>query len=147
VYVGSNAYITFGSGSSNYSGLSASNPAIDKIMMNSGDRSWQRVATYSTSSYVRIRYEGSASTSGTVGASTVIYECTIFNPSVQSGNSVIEWIIGSSNIISSTNIAGIYSSSALITAWSPAANTSYVFASNSTGTAWQVYSAYISGYY
>ena len=43
-YIGSNMYITFGGGSSNYSGLSSTNPALDKIMMNSGDRSYQRVA-------------------------------------------------------------------------------------------------------
>ena len=44
VYIGSNFYITFGGGSTNYSGLSTTNPALDKIMMNSGDRSYQRVA-------------------------------------------------------------------------------------------------------
>jgi hypothetical protein len=48
-YVGSNAYITFGNGSSNYSGLSTTNPPFDKFMFNSGDRSYQRVA-YTTGS-------------------------------------------------------------------------------------------------
>ncbi len=43
-YIGSNMYITFGAGSSLYSALSSTNPALDKIMMNSGDRSYQRVA-------------------------------------------------------------------------------------------------------
>lgn len=43
-YVGSNMYITFGGGSTAYSGLSSTNPALDKIMMNSADRSYQRVA-------------------------------------------------------------------------------------------------------
>ena len=48
-YVGSNAYITFGNGSTNYSGLSTTNPALDKFMFNSGDRSYQRVG-YATGS-------------------------------------------------------------------------------------------------
>ena len=48
-YVGSNAYITFGNGSSNYSGLSTTNPPFDKFMFNSADRSYQRVA-YTTGS-------------------------------------------------------------------------------------------------
>jgi len=42
-FIGSNAYITFGSGSSAFSGLSTSNPAFDKFMFNAADRSYQRV--------------------------------------------------------------------------------------------------------
>lgn len=42
-YVGSNAYITFGAGSTLYSGLSTTVPANDKFMFNAGDRSYQRV--------------------------------------------------------------------------------------------------------
>ncbi len=48
-YVGSNAYITFGGGSGNYSGLSTTNPPYDKFMFNAADRSYQRVA-YTTGS-------------------------------------------------------------------------------------------------
>jgi hypothetical protein len=43
-YIGSNAYITFGGGSGQYSGLSNTVPALDKFMFNSADRSYQRVA-------------------------------------------------------------------------------------------------------
>jgi len=46
-YIGSNMYITFGAGSIVYGSgtpLSSTNPPNDKIMMNSGDRSYQRVA-------------------------------------------------------------------------------------------------------
>ena len=45
-YIGSNMYITFGAGSIVYGSgipLSSTNPPNDKIMMNSGDRSYQRV--------------------------------------------------------------------------------------------------------
>lgn len=48
-FVGSNAYITFGSGSTAFSSLSTTNPALDKFMFNAGDRSYQRVA-YQTGS-------------------------------------------------------------------------------------------------
>lgn len=43
-YVGSNSYITFGSGSTEYQFLNASTPALDKFMFNAGDRSYLRVA-------------------------------------------------------------------------------------------------------
>lgn len=42
-FIGSNAYITFGSGSSAFSSLSTTNPALDKFMFNAADRSYQRV--------------------------------------------------------------------------------------------------------
>jgi hypothetical protein len=43
-YVGSNCYITFGNGSTNYASLSTTNPNLDKFMFNAADRSYQRVA-------------------------------------------------------------------------------------------------------
>ena len=42
-FIGSNCYITFGGGSSAYSALSTTNPALDKFMFNAADRSYQRV--------------------------------------------------------------------------------------------------------
>jgi len=42
VYIGSNFFITFGGGS-NVTNPSSTNPALDKIIMNGGDRSYQRV--------------------------------------------------------------------------------------------------------
>ena len=42
-YVGSNSYITWSSGSSAYSSLSATNPALNKIFIDAGDRSYQKV--------------------------------------------------------------------------------------------------------
>jgi len=142
VYVGSNFYITFGGGSGNYSGLSSTNPAYNKIMMNAADRSYQRVAYLSTSNYVRIRFEGGSSTSGTPGSSTVIYECTFFNPTQTSNLPTVEWIIGNSNA-TGAGVSGIFSSSALLTSWTPASLTSFVFQSGqSGGTSWSVYTNY-----
>ena len=43
VYLGSNTYLTFGAGSVNFSSLSESNPPLPKIMIGSGDNSFQRV--------------------------------------------------------------------------------------------------------
>ena len=82
VYVCSNGYLTFGAGANNYSGLSETNPAIPKIMINAGDRSYQRVYTGSENAGTtfRIVYEGTSTGSGTPGASTVFWEVT-FNSS------------------------------------------------------------------
>jgi hypothetical protein len=48
-YVASNFYITFGSGSTLYTNISPTIPALDKFMFNGSDRSYQRVA-YTTGS-------------------------------------------------------------------------------------------------
>lgn len=140
-FPGSNLYITFGSGSSAYSGLSASNPAINKIMFNAADRGYQRVAYLSTANYTRIRFEGSSGTSATPGASNVICEYNFFNSSQTNGVPKIEFLMGNNATIGS-GISGIYSASALLTAWTPAANQSYVFTGNSTGTIWTVSTGY-----
>ncbi len=74
--------MTFGSGSTSFSGLSASNPAIDKIMYASSDRSVQRIyfgteGTAPNRTY-RIRSEGSAGTSGTLGSPTEVFEFVFY---------------------------------------------------------------------
>ena len=48
-YIGSNAYITFGAGSTLFSSLSTTNPAFDKFMFNAADRAYMRIA-YTTGS-------------------------------------------------------------------------------------------------
>jgi hypothetical protein len=80
VYVGSNTYLTFGSGSNNYSSLSASNPAIPGVHMCAADNSYQKVfyRVENSSTTVRIRYEGTASTGGTVGSPTIVYEAVFY---------------------------------------------------------------------
>ena len=62
VYVGTNSYLTFGGGSTGKTSLSASNPALDKIMINAADNSCQRIY-YGTEGVApnrtfRIRWEG-----------------------------------------------------------------------------------------
>ena len=82
VYIGTNTYITFGGGSSAYNGLDATNPAFPKIMISCADNSCQRIY-YGTEGSApnrtfRIRYEGAASTGGTLGSPNMVYEVVFY---------------------------------------------------------------------
>ena len=81
IFPGSNTYITFGSGSSQYSSLSASNPPFPGVHMCSRDNSWQLVMYKweNSNQNVRIRYEGTNRTSGTIGSPNIIYEAVFYN--------------------------------------------------------------------
>ena len=82
VYPGTNTYITFGGGSTNYSALSFSNPPLRKIMMSCADNSCQRLyygtEGSSPSRTYRIRYEGNNNTTGTLGSPTMVYEAVFY---------------------------------------------------------------------
>lgn len=147
-YIGSNGYITFGGGSSSFSGLSAIDPGFNKIFLAAGDNSYQRVAHLTSgTSYFRFRIEGGSGTGATVGGSNRIYEITIFNPANYNGEQVIEYLIG--NFESPTaGITGVYSSSALLLSFTITTLSSFVLIGNSSGTTWTKYNGYInnSGY-
>lgn len=87
VFPGTNKYITFTAGSTLYSSLSYSNPALPKIMISCADNSAQRIyygqEGVSPNSTYRIRWEGTASTSGTLGSPNMVYEAVFYenNPS------------------------------------------------------------------
>lgn len=140
VFVGSNTYITFGNGSSEYSGLSASIPALNKIHLGSADNSYQRVSSFSVNtvfqSYVRIRYEGNGGTTGTVGSPGIVYEATFFNPSFFGGKNVVEVLVGNHN--RTTGQFGVANTTTYYASGTIAANQSYVFEGNSTGTSWTI---------
>ena len=146
----SNFYITFGSGSNVYSPLSASNPALDKIFFAGGDYSWQRVSSFTSGTdYTRLRWEGTAATTGTPGAPNIVYELTFFNPTLTGAVPWMELLIGTQ---AATTISGLYSSSAILTGGSfipsnfnVAANQSYVMVGDATGTSWTVYTGYSVG--
>lgn len=95
VYIGSNSYATFGTGSSKFSNISGSNPPIPGIHISAADNSYQRVFTISESSDLgtafRIRYEGTNSRSGVVGAPNMVWELTFY----QSYPKIIDVVIGS----------------------------------------------------
>ena len=75
VYVGSNGYLTFGTGSNAFNGLSASVPGIPGIQINAADRSYQKVyaGSENAGATFRIRYEGASTVTTT---SNVFWEVT-----------------------------------------------------------------------
>jgi hypothetical protein len=82
LYVGTNTYITFGDGSTNYSQLNGTNPPFPKIMISSADNSCQRIY-YGTEGVApnrtfRIRWEGTAAISGTLGSPNMVYEAVFY---------------------------------------------------------------------
>jgi hypothetical protein len=146
-YIGSNTYITWGTGSTNYSGLNATNPPNHKLMLGAADNSYQRISTFTGgTAYTRMRYEGNGSTSGTVGSPGIVLEVTFFNPADYGGVPVIEVLVGNHN--RTYGVTGICTTNAFMLQWTTAANTSYVLVGNSTGTSWTRYLGYInnSGY-
>ena len=144
-FVGSNTYITFGGGSNVYSSLGASNPAYPKIMMGASDNSYQRLSRLASGTdFVRIRYEGTASTGGTAGSPNIVYEATFFNTAYPGGVPTVEVLFGSH--ARTSGITMIASASTSYATYTLAANQSYVFVGNATGTAWTVYTGYyVSG--
>jgi hypothetical protein len=83
VYVGTNMYVTFGGGSSVYSGLSATTPNLPKIMWTAADRSVQRIyhgveGTAPNRTY-RVRVEGhTAFSGGVLGSPTMVCEYVFY---------------------------------------------------------------------
>ncbi len=82
IYVGTNHYVTFGGGSTNYSSLGPTNPNLPKIMWSCADNSVQRIY-YGTEGSApnrtyRVRIEGAASTGGTLGSPTMVCEYTFY---------------------------------------------------------------------
>lgn len=82
VFIGSNSYVTFGSGSNAFSNLSASNPNFPKIVIGGADNSYQRLYTVTKGSAgsrtFHIRFEGTASTGGTGGSPNIVWEVIFY---------------------------------------------------------------------
>ncbi len=144
-YMGSNSYLTFGAGSTNFNGLSASNPALPKFMFGAADNSYQRVSRFASGTdYQRIRYEGTAATSGVVGSPNIVLEITLFNPSVTGGNNVLELLVG--NHSRTTGVRMVANSTTAYATYTLSQNQSYVFEGNSNGTSWNIYTGYNVNY-
>lgn len=138
-YMGSNTYLTFGAGSFAYSSLSASTPSLPKFMFGAADNSYQRLSTYiEGTDYVRVRYEGNGSTSGTVGSPGIVLEITLFNPANYDGYNVLELLTGNHNRTAGVSL--VANSSTAYQSYSQNSNSSYVFVGNSNGTSWSIYS-------
>ncbi len=87
IYVSTNHYLTFGGGSTVWSGISVLNPNLPKIMWCSSDNSVQRiyygVEGVAPNRTYRVRVEGNASTVGVLGSPGMVNEFTFYenNPS------------------------------------------------------------------
>jgi hypothetical protein len=82
IYVSTNHYVTFGAGSTVWSGLNATTPNLPKIMWSCADNSVQRIyygveGTAPNRTY-RVRVEGAASTAGTLGSPSMINEYVFY---------------------------------------------------------------------
>lgn len=86
IYVGTNFYLTFGGGSTVYSGITPSTPNYPKIMLTAADNSVQRI--YYGSSGVspdrtfRVRIEGTNGIGGTLGSPNMVAEYIFYENSV-----------------------------------------------------------------
>ena len=95
VYVGTNNYLTFAAGSDEHSNISATNPSLPKILIQSGDNSVQRVyfgteGTAPNRTY-RVRSEGTNSTSGTPGSPNMVYEAVSMRHILKELMSILEY--------------------------------------------------------
>ena len=147
-YMGSNTYLTFSAGATEYGNLGAlgaTRPPVPKFHFGSADNSYQRVSRFASGTdYQRIRYEGSAATSGTVGSPNIVLEITLFNPSVTGGNNVLELLVGNHNRTNGARM--VASATTQYATYTLSANQSYVFEGNSDGTSWTIYTGYNVNY-
>lgn len=144
-YMGSNTYLTFSAGSTLFNALSVSNPALPKFMFGAADNSYQRVSRYALGTdYQRIRYEGTAATSGTVGSPNIVLEITLFNPNIMGGNNVLELLVG--NHSRTTGVRTVASATTQYATYTLSQNQSYVFVGNGNGTSWTIYTGYNVNY-
>jgi hypothetical protein len=144
-FLGSNTYLTFGSGSVEYLSLSASNPPYPKFHFGSADNSYQRVSVFSYSDeYTRIRYEGTASTSGIIGSPNIVLEITLLNPLVMKNRNILELCVGNHSRPSGQRM--VANSTTEYATYPHFQNQSYVFEGNSDGTSWNVLTGYSVDY-
>lgn len=149
LFVSPNTYITFGAGSGQYGGLSASNPALPKIFLGATDNSLQRLSYKHgpENSYLHIRYEGTAGTSGSLGSPNIVYEIIFYDP--RSTNNVSKFDVYFGQHSRADQIFRICSASADVLVpgnygsgpgqnTSLAANTAYSFSGDSDGNSWTV---------
>jgi len=132
-----NGYITFGAGSSQFTGLGNGNPSLPKIFINATDDSMQKVFVRSTPNTFRVRVEGNTSATNT-GTIYRVWEVAFFKASVFDGFHVFEVRMGVSP--DNTGLFNVYSASAVLNpnpAPVPAANKSWIFGSINS-TAWFV---------
>ncbi len=145
IYPSSNFYITFGTGSTNWSSLSVTNPPYPKIMFGSADRSWQRVWDINNINYYRYRIEGSSGTGGTPGSPTMVCEVSVVKLNYYGDNKqYIELLCGNLSQTNGPFLIANQNTNLLTNSLALATNKSYVFEGNSSGTSWTVYTGSLS---
>ena len=147
-FMGSNTYLTFSGGASEFGqlgALGATRPPVPKFHFGAADNSYQRVSTFASgTNYFRIRYEGTAATSGTVGSPNIVLEITLFNPSVTGGTNVLELLVG--NHSRTNGVKMVANATTQLATYTLSTNQSYVFEGNSNGTSWTIYTGYNVNY-
>lgn len=97
IYVGTNTYLTFGSGSTIYFGIDADTPNFPKIMVGSADNSVQRIyhgtEGAAPNRTYRVIVEGNASVIGTLGNPGMRYQYTFY----EAIPTQIDLVIGQNN--------------------------------------------------
>jgi hypothetical protein len=82
VYIGSNSYITFTGGSASYNGMDYpyQPSALAAVKLSAWDNSYQKVTSGKPfgNGTLTIRWEGTASTGGTLGSPNMVWEVTFF---------------------------------------------------------------------
>lgn len=156
IYIGTNSYVTFGSGSTAYSALSATNPATPKIMISSGDRQGLRLwyGSEDSNNTYRIRWEGHiAASGGDINNPSMAWEMIFYNPSALSsytrlGGAVIDIHIDINTTSSgfpagsSSAGAGVYTSSSQLVTFSSIAKTSARYSIESSSNRFVAYNNY-----
>ncbi len=131
--IGSNWYITAGTGSANFNSLSGSNPAIPKFHLDARDNSYDNVYTLSGVNFFRIRLEGRMPYNA--GAINSYYEFTFYRP--MNGRQFAMVVFGALN--RTDGQCGVASAAAyFVTCAAITQNSSYVFESNFNGTTWTI---------
>ena len=129
VFVGSNSYVTFGFNSTAFSSLSASRPGRG-LYIKAADNSYQRVYCGAESpNRFRIRYEGTAALSGTVGASTMFWELTFY-----ASNQMM--LVTGDLAERSPALVGLSDGSSFVTQPPVTAHSSFVIETSDVGNTW-----------
>ena len=158
VLVNENAWMVFGTtGTALSAGFvnstAASAVPYNKLVWSGGNNSMQRLLyrVDAQNKFILIRYEGNASTSGTVGSPGIVAEIKLFNPQFTGGISMIEMKYQTNRTVSSTSHSPSLSSPSAYYAYytHPYVNVQYnlvFYANNAEATSWSVAGSYTNPY-
>ena len=148
IFVSSNGYYSFGSGTTDGSAVTAAYPAIIKFIVHQlGFGAYHRVAKKVSSDKVQIRFQGNYyyQYSYAETSQSVVNEVTIYNPNVYGGVPVIEICTGIITPQSPgyTFNGGFYlANGTKLCSYTTVQNQSYVLVGDATGTSWTTYTGY-----